>query len=97
MESFARKIGAHITIKGIVQGVGFRWFLRNKAQLLGIKGWVRNLPDGDVEVMAEGDRGSVMEFIDWCKIGPPSARVEDAKVEILPYSGRYRVFSIKLF
>jgi len=96
MSSFAGKIGAHVTIKGIVQGVGFRWFLRNKAHLLGLKGWVRNLPDGSVEAVVEGDKGAVMEFVDWCRIGPSSARVEDVKVKMLPYSGRYRVFSIRL-
>ncbi|RKY05116.1 acylphosphatase [Candidatus Poribacteria bacterium] len=88
------KIGAHIIIKGIVQGVGFRWFLRGVAQRLGLGGWVRNLPNGDVEAMVEGERKSVMEFIDWCRVGPPSARVDDVQVKTLPYTGKYKTFSI---
>lgn len=88
------KIGAHIIIRGIVQGVGFRWFLRGVARRLGLGGWVRNLPNGDVEAVVEGERKSVMEFIDWCKVGPPSARVEEVQVKTLPYTGKYKMFSI---
>lgn len=95
MTGFAKKISAHIIVRGRVQGVGFRWFVRNKAYATNVKGWVRNMLDGGVEIFAEGDRTDVLSFIDWCKVGPPSARVDHAEVRILEYTGTHRVFSIR--
>ncbi|MGZ5189393.1 MAG: acylphosphatase [Flavisolibacter sp.] len=65
----------HLIIKGKVQGVFFRASTKDKADSLGIKGWVKNTPDGDVEVKANGDPLALEEFIEWCKIGPSKATV----------------------
>ncbi|RLG16203.1 acylphosphatase [Nanoarchaeota archaeon] len=68
-----------IRIYGRVQGVGFRFSTKLVAKRLGIKGWVRNLPDGSVEVLAEGDK--MEEFLKFLRRGPPLARVDDVKIE----------------
>ena len=65
----------HLIIKGKVQGVFFRASTKNKADSLGIKGWVRNTPEGNVEVKANGDPLVLEEFVEWCKTGPSQARV----------------------
>jgi acylphosphatase len=70
-----------VVIRGEVQGVGFRWSAQTEAQRLGLSGWVRNLPTGEVEAEAEGVPQSVAAFVAWCKRGPPSARVETVAVE----------------
>lgn len=69
-----------IIISGLVQGVGFRWWAKNTATSLGIKGFVKNLPDMTVYIEAEGESSSLKKFTDLCKIGPPSAIVKDVKV-----------------
>ncbi len=66
----------HIFVTGRVQGVFFRAFTREVAQSLGLKGWVRNLPDGRVEAVFEGKKELIEEAIKKLKIGPPAARVE---------------------
>ena len=63
-------------VKGRVQGVWFRESTRRKAESLGIKGWVRNLPDGTVEVLGEGNEDRMTDFVSWCRKGPPSAIVK---------------------
>jgi acylphosphatase len=69
-------VRARIRVSGIVQGVGYRYFVRNTAVALGLDGRVRNLPDGRVEVVAEGERGVVNAFIRELRIGPRYANVE---------------------
>jgi len=64
-----------LRIKGRVQGVFFRESARQRATELGLRGWVRNLPDGDVAALAEGPRPAVDELVEWCRKGPPAARV----------------------
>jgi len=73
-------IHKNIRISGRVQGVGFRYAARNMASLLGIKGYVRNLSNGDVYIEAEGIRVQMDEFIAWCRQGPPRARVEKKEI-----------------
>lgn len=64
----------HLLIGGRVQGVGFRYFVHQKAKELGILGWVKNTPDGRVEIEASGnDDSQLSTFIDWMKIGPSRA------------------------
>jgi len=65
----------HIIIYGKVQGVSFRASTQNKASELSIKGWVRNLPNGTVEVHAEGNCENLAKFIKWCRKGPSFAKV----------------------
>ncbi|MEM2478473.1 MAG: acylphosphatase, partial [Thermoproteota archaeon] len=74
-------VRAHVYVSGRVQGVFFRYETKSLADRLGVKGWVRNLPDGRVEAVFEGEEETVMKMIEFCKKGPPGARVTDVKVE----------------
>lgn len=67
----------HVEVRGVVQGVGFRWYARERARRLGLAGWVRNCEDGAVEVAAEGDASAVSMFLDDLRTGPPGAIVRD--------------------
>ncbi len=71
----------HLNIFGRVQGVFYRAEAQEKAQELGLKGWVKNLPDGSVEALAQGPEDSLREFIEWCKKGPAQANVTNIEVE----------------
>jgi acylphosphatase len=66
----------HVRVAGRVQGVGFRWYVREEARRLGVAGWVRNLPSGEVELLAEGDEAILSELARAVGKGPPGARVE---------------------
>jgi len=74
-------------VRGVVQGVGFRWFAERNARSLGIRGWVRNLPDGAVETVAEGDEKAVGEYIARLSRGPSGSRVDEVAVEEAADSG----------
>lgn len=65
----------HVLIRGRVQGVGFRWFVREHAQRLGLTGWVTNRDDGSVEVVAEGRRDAIDEFLLLLRRGSPGSQV----------------------
>lgn len=71
----------HATIHGRVQGVWFRASTREQAQMLGVAGWVRNTPDGAVEVYMQGDSSAVDRLLGWCRQGPPGARVDRVEPE----------------
>lgn len=71
----------HALVRGRVQGVGFRYAARAEATRLGLSGYVRNLPDGSLEVEAEGERWAVGELLDWLADGPDGAVVEAVDVE----------------
>jgi acylphosphatase len=73
----------HVRVTGVVQGVGFRWFVREKARRLGLAGWVRNLRDGSVEVAATGEPGQVELLRAELMKGPDGARVD----ELVPLDG----------
>jgi len=79
-----------------VQGVSFRYFTREKALSLGLKGWVRNLRDGRVECELEGSREAVEAMIGFCREGPRWSKVTHVEVERLPYTGKYDGFRILL-
>jgi len=72
-----------LTIKGKVQGVFYRATAKDVADLIGIKGWVRNLPDNNVEIIATASEETLQKFINWCKQGPQKAKVEDIIIEEL--------------
>ena len=72
---------AHVVVKGRVQGVFFRAETRDRAQSLGLAGWVRNNPDGSVEAAFEGDRERVESMVGWCRKGPAHAQVDDVAVD----------------
>ncbi|MBM4168232.1 MAG: acylphosphatase [Ignavibacteria bacterium] len=84
----------HIIVKGLVQGVGFRYFVYRKAVSYGLKGFVRNLVNGDVEIVAEGDRSLVEELIKDTKVGPRAAHVLDLKLEWQKPTDSYRDFGM---
>jgi acylphosphatase len=71
---------AHVLITGRVQGVGFRWYCREEALRRSVAGWVRNLPDGNVEAVFEGAADAVGEMIEWCREGPGWAAVDSVQV-----------------
>ena len=73
-------IARHLLIRGRVQGVGFRYSLREEALRRGVTGWTRNLRDGTVEAVVQGDAGEVDRVIAWARRGPPSAQVTDVEV-----------------
>jgi len=72
---------AEITVQGVVQGVGYRFFVLNQARLYDVKGYVRNMSDGTVQVVAEGEKGIVKDFIERLRIGPLSAHVTGIDVK----------------
>jgi len=76
-----------LTVSGSVQGVTFRQFVRDNADRLGIRGFVRNLEDGRVEIVAEGKDEMVNELIDRCKKGPPHANVKETEVRDIKNQG----------
>lgn len=84
----------HIFVEGRVQGVGFRYFVKDSASKLSLTGWVRNLEDSRVEILAEGEKNNLMEFIDQVRIGPRNAFISDFRFEWLDSTGHYRYFMI---
>ena len=87
-------VRARLLIAGRVQGVAFRWETRRAAQRHQVGGWVRNLPDGRVEAVVEGPRARVNELIDWCRQGPPVARVDSLDIQWEDYAGEFQGFDI---
>lgn len=85
---------AHVFISGRVQGVSFRWYTQRKAEELGLTGWVRNLSDGRVEAIFEGDEKAVRNAVAWCQVGPRSARVDDVDVTYGEPTHDFRRFQI---
>ena len=90
----ADKARAHIFISGLVQGVFFRENTRQEAEKLGIKGWVRNLSDGRVEAVFEGEKDRVGEMIEWAKVGPSSAKVENIDFNWEDFQGEFSEFNV---
>ena len=80
-----KAVGLRVT--GRVQGVSFRMYAEQRAAELGVTGWVRNEPDGSVAVQAEGDEAAVDAFVDWCRRGPPYARVQRVEADPVPVTG----------
>jgi acylphosphatase len=85
-------VRAHVFINGRVQGVFFRQSTQLKAQSLGVKGWIRNLFDGRVEAVFEGDKSQVEILVDYCRHGQPAARVENIEVNYENYKGEFYSF-----
>lgn len=89
-----QKKAVSIVIRGRVQGVGFRYFAAYKASEYNICGWVKNTPQGNVEIEAEGETGNVDTFISWMKIGPSRAIIVASTDSEIPAAG-YKNFVIR--
>lgn len=89
------EIRVHLQITGRVQGVGYRNWASQKAQALGLKGWVRNCPNGSVEAEAQGLEHSILEFVQACHQGPLRAQVREVKKNTLPVQGECVNFEIR--
>jgi acylphosphatase len=89
-----RKTRAHLFVSGRVQGVNFRQNTRHVASRHRVTGWVRNLPDGRVEAVLEGDEMDVNEVIEWCHVGPPKSTVQDVNVKFQKYTGEFSEFNV---
>lgn len=87
--------GLYLKIFGEVQGVGFRYSIREEAQRLGLTGWARNLPDGSVEVAAQGPKPALEKFLAWCYEGPPGAAVSRVASSWGPISTPHPNFTIQ--
>jgi len=88
------KISAKFIVSGIVQGVGFRYFVYRHASALGLKGYARNLWDGSVEVFVEGEESVISELHQHLKQGPRHSSVDSVKVERGEFKGKYDYFEI---
>jgi acylphosphatase len=88
------RVRAHVLIDGRVQGVNFRLYTREHARSGGVEGWVRNLDDGRVEAVFEGQREAVQRVVSWCYGGPSHARVEKVEVAWEQPTGKDHGFSI---
>ncbi|MFN2166265.1 MAG: acylphosphatase [Anaerolineae bacterium] len=86
---------AHVFVSGRVQGVFFRDSTQRHANARGVRGWVRNLPDGRVEAVFEGDEQAVRHMVSWCKQGPPNAYVTDVGVDYEAPDGKFSSFSVR--
>jgi len=78
------KLLYRIHIRGYVQGVGFRWSAAREARMLGISGFVKNMPDGSVYIEAEGRIDDLRRFMEWCRTGPRGGYVETMEIEEYP-------------
>lgn len=85
----------YIKVYGIVQGVGFRESTRRKAKSLNLTGYVKNLPTGEVEIVAEGDEENIKALLEWSKKGPPSAFVQKFEYKVEEFSGKFKDFKIE--
>ncbi|MCU0487870.1 MAG: acylphosphatase [Anaerolineales bacterium] len=86
----------HAFVEGIVQGVGFRYFVQDQAVRLGLKGWVRNRWDGSVEVLVEGNRVDLDSLLNALYRGPRTAQVNGVRTEWSPGTGEFRGFQVRM-
>ena len=89
------KVGVHLTIEGRVQGVGFRYFSQRAAISSNLTGFVRNLSDGNVEIVLEGENQNINHFINSIRDDHPYARVLNISQYELPFTGNFESFQIK--
>jgi acylphosphatase len=90
-----KKVKAHVVITGKVQGVFFRMETKQAADRYGVQGWARNKSDGSVEALFEGDKEKVASIVEWCRQGPPFAKVNNIDVDWQEYKGEFKDFKIR--
>jgi len=88
-------VEAHIVVRGSVQGVGYRMHAQHHARLMSVNGYVRNLANGDVEILAQGEADAVERFISWAGRGPPSGHVEETVVQRREPTATFGGFEIR--
>ena len=88
-------VRAEIIVNGLVQGIGFRYFVLRQAQNLGVKGYVRNLYTGEVLTVAEGERSLVEELIKQLRIGPSHSQVKNCRVEWSESIEEFKTFEVR--
>jgi acylphosphatase len=88
---------ARILVSGVVQGVGYRYFAERAANSLGLKGFCRNLPNGTVEVVVEGDRGLIIDYVRELGRGPAAASVSATDISWERYVGEFNNFGIRFY
>ncbi|HEX6378403.1 MAG TPA: acylphosphatase [Nitrososphaeraceae archaeon] len=91
----SEKTSVRLLVNGKVQGVYFRLNMQEIAKKNSVFGWVRNLTNGSVEALLEGNKGGVEQVIEWSKKGPENARVDDLKIDYLQYEGKFADFIIQ--
>jgi acylphosphatase len=91
------KTRAHVLVTGKVQGVFYRTETASKAKQLRLTGWIRNLPDGRVEGIFEGDEANVQKIIEFCRRGPPNAYVVDVNVRQQEWKGEFDDFEVRYY
>jgi len=91
------KKSAKFLVQGTVQGIFFRQFCKDKAESLSLKGYVRNLATGEIEILVEGEKEKIEEMYKILKQGPPHAQIRDIKVEEKKWSGEFKEFTIVKF
>jgi acylphosphatase len=84
----------HLIIKGKVQGVFYRASAKEEAEKLGIKGWIRNTLEGNVEAMVNGNQDTINQYVDWCWKGPSRAKVESVEVRNIAEDQHFDGFTI---
>jgi acylphosphatase len=89
------KARCHVLVSGRVQGVFFRQNTLEKAQTLNLKGWVKNTEDGKVEAVFEGDKEKIEKILEWMRIGPPLAKVENLEIRWEDFKDEFENFEIK--
>ncbi len=84
-----------VVIKGLVQGVFYRVHTKNTADKLGIKGYVKNLANGSVEAVFEGDPDAIARMIDWCHKGPKISRIDHVQTQEIKTLSNFKIFEIR--
>ena len=92
-----RNLRVRLIVQGRVQGVWFRDSTRREALSLGVFGWVRNRPEGTVEVLVEGFEDNVKKLVAWCRRGPPAAEVTGVDETIEEWKGEFTSFDVKFW
>jgi len=94
-DTSTKMAAAHILVSGRVQGVFYRASTREVALRRHLTGWVRNLSDGRVEAVLEGEKGNIEKVIEWCRSGPPAAAPTNLEIKWLSYSGSFSDFTMR--
>jgi acylphosphatase len=89
------KTRCYVIVSGRVQGVNFRWNTLKRAKNLGLKGWVRNTENGKLEAVFEGEREKIEKILEWMKVGPILARVENLEVKWEDFKNEFKDFEIR--